>query len=310
MWLLLGKAIEYVASRFNCAERTLWRWKAQYDGTLASLQNKSSRPHSTHPLAHSREEAEKIWRVIDENPHIGLNELYGKLRHHFAYARNITSLWRFLKRNGYYEKRRNEFEKYVPQEYHTPERIGTKWQMDVKWVPRYCNIGKRQYRYYQYTVIDEATRERFIFAYTEYSALATVDFTKRAIVAFGYKPGIIQTDNGCEFTIPRGTRADYKHPFDKFCEEQGIEHKLIRAYTPRHNGKVERSHRNDQQRFYKYLHFDGLQDLRNQMAEYLARSNNIPSSALRFCRNGRSTLLSPNERRRELLLEQWGITEL
>ena len=30
----------------------------------------------------------------------------------------------------------------------------------------------------------------------------------------------------------------------------GIRHKLIRPYTPRHNGKVERSHREDQKRFY------------------------------------------------------------
>ena len=33
-------------------------------------------------------------------------------------------------------------------------------------------------------------------------------------------------------------------------EELGIEHKVIRVRTPRHNGKAKRSYRKDQERFY------------------------------------------------------------
>ena len=33
-------------------------------------------------------------------------------------------------------------------------------------------------------------------------------------------------------------------------EEYGIEYQKIKPYTPRHNGKVERSNRNDNQYFY------------------------------------------------------------
>ena len=40
----------------------------------------------------------------------------------------------------------------------------------------------------------------------------------------------------------------------------GILHKLIRPYTPRHNGKVERSHREDQKRFYDTHRFFSLAD--------------------------------------------------
>ncbi len=38
--------------------------------------------------------------------------------------------------------------------------------------------------------------------------------------------------------------------FEAEAARLGIRHKLIRPYTPRHNGKVERSHREDQRRFY------------------------------------------------------------
>ena len=45
-------------------------------------------------------------------------------------------------------------------------------------------------------------------------------------------------------------------------------------------GKVERSHRNDPERFYNYLRFYSFSDLQTQMKRYLYRSNNIPMTVL------------------------------
>ena len=130
--------------------------------------------------------------------------------------------------------------------------------MDVKYVPRSCytdSVPKDQ-KYYQYTVIDEASREKFIYPYKEQPSYSTIDFVKTAIVYFGYKPKCIQTDNGFEFTYFKDTKRI--QPFDTFLESLNIDHKLIKPRTPRHNGKVERSHRNDNERFYKYLKFYSL----------------------------------------------------
>ena len=118
----------------------------------------------------------------------------------------------------------------------------------------------------------------FIFPYKEHSSYSTINFIKRAIVYFGYKPQIIQTDNGSEFTHTSNTKRI--HPLDILCEELKITHKLIKPRTPRHNGKVERSHRNDQQRFYSHLSFYSYDDLLKQMKAYLNRSNNIPMQVL------------------------------
>lgn len=63
-------------------------------------------------------------------------------------------------------------------------------------------------------------------------------------------------------------------------EQIGIKHKLIRPRTPWHNGKVERSHRNDQERFYNFLSFYSFNDLKEQMYRYMRRSNNIPMAVL------------------------------
>ena len=125
-------------------------------------------------------------------------------------------------------------------------------------------------------MIDEASRERFIYPYLEQSSYSTVDFVKRAIAYFGYKPKIIQSDNGFEFTHNKETKMI--HPFDILCGELAIIHKLIRPRTPRHNGKAERSHRTDNNRFYLTLKFYNYNDLVKQMKAYLIRSNNFCSS--------------------------------
>ncbi|MGI6676194.1 MAG: DDE-type integrase/transposase/recombinase [Bacilli bacterium] len=137
-------------------------------------------------------------------------------------------------------------------------------QLDVKYIPRECNANENDdNRYYQYTIIDEASRERFIYAYNELSSFCSVDFLYRALCYFGYAPKIIQTDNGQEFSYFQETQR--VHPFDLACEKLGILHKTIKPRTPRHNGKVERSHRSDNERFYRTLKFYSFEDLQKQM---------------------------------------------
>lgn len=150
--------------------------------------------------------------------------------------------------------------------------------MDVKYIPKHCYTGSLPDKFYQYTIIDEASREHFIFPFKEQSSYSTVQFLKLAIKHFGYKPQIIQTDNGFELTHFKETKQI--HPLDLLCQELGIEHKLIRPRTPRHNGKVERSHRNDNRRFYQHLHFYSYNDLIKQMKAYLYRSNRLPMQTL------------------------------
>mgnify|MGYP001274427233 CR=1 FL=1 len=57
-------------------------------------------------------------------------------------------------------------------------------------------------------------------------------------------------------------------------------HKLIRPRTTRHNDKVERSYRNDNNRFYLTLKFYNYNDLVKQKKAYLIRSNNFCSSSI------------------------------
>lgn len=288
-----------VCRRYKINRSTLWRWRKQYDGTLQSLAPKFSRKGIHLPNEQTQYEKQAIQNLVRRNPEIGLNELYGKLCREYGYNRNPATLYRYLRRNRFYEIKRKV--PYKPKPYDTPVMYGEKWQLDVKYVPLSCYTGcDVQQQYFQYTMIDEATRKRFIYAYKEQIQDSTVDFVLRAFKFFGYKPKIIQTDNGWEFTFLGGkTKNGRIHKFDMLCKFFGIRHQLIRPRTPRHNGKVERSHRSDNERFYRYLHYFSFEDLQKQMAAYLRRSNDIPTSVLRSKNNNRRWL-SPNEKEYEL----------
>lgn len=284
-----GYSISFVCRRYKISKSSLMRWNRKFDGSKESLIDKSHKPISKHPNAHSDIEIKWIKNLIKRNPHISMSELYGKLRTEYGYSRHAASLFRFLRKMGFYIDKEIHT-KYIPKPYDTPTNIGIKWQLDVKYVPKQCYSGTDKEKFYQYTIIDESSRERFIYPYKEHSSYSTVDFVKRAIIYFGYKPKTIQTDNGSEFTHTKNTNRI--HPLDTLCNELNIEHKLIRPRTPRHNRKVERSHRNDQNRFYNYLKFYSYEDLQTQMKAYLKRSNNISMQVLGW--------ISPIEKRNKI----------
>ena len=158
-------------------------------------------------------------------------------------------------------------------------------QVDVKAVPRKC-IADPELRLFQYTAIDEFTRLRFLAAYPEQSTYSSADFLRRLTAWYarrGIKVECVQTDNGSEFTNRfSSSKRELPTLFQRTAAELGIRHKLIRPYTPRHNGKVERSHREDQKRFYSCRSFYSLVDFAKQLAVHSRRSNNLPMRPLRW----------------------------
>jgi len=67
--------------------------------------------------------------------------------------------------------------------------------------------------------------------------------------------------------------------FEYTLARRGIRHKLTRPYT-RHNGKVERGHREDQKRFYDAYSFYSLADFGGQRVAHQRRSNDLPMRPL------------------------------
>ena len=124
---------------------------------------------------------------------------------------------------------------------------------------------------------------RFRQSVVAYSFKFSVQFVNAMIKAFPFKIECIQTDNGLEFIKSFDERKKGKISlFEARLKELGIRHKLIRPYTPRHNGKVERSHRKDNEYFYATHKFYSFEDFKKQLAVHLRWYNSFPMRPLRW----------------------------
>ena len=262
--------------RYRVCRKAIYDWKKRYDGRWQSLIDRSHRPHS-HPRQQTAEEYAMIERYYRRTKDKMM--LWDKLREN-GYTRCYNSLLRAIKRLKLEEtpEKRNG---YKPKPYKRADYPGQKVQIDVKFVPAYC-VANGQ-KYYQYTAVDECTRFCFREMYDEHSTYSSLDFLKKLIEKFPFPIREVQTDNGTEWTNALLVKkSTHKTLFEEYLEECGIKYHRIQVATPRHNGKVERQHRLDEQRFYSKMRMFSLEDGRKQLAKYNKISNNISKSCLKY----------------------------
>ena len=287
----LKYGVKEAAKKFNEWPKTIYRWIERYDGSIKSLADKSRRPLS-HPNQHTEAEIKLIKNFKRNNKEIGLVVLWVKLRE-AGYTRTIQGLYHVMQRLGIYEKAPSKKKQPQPKEWVTGNYPGDKVQVDVKYVPEEClakELKEQGTRLYQYTAIDEYTRLRYIWYTNAHDTYASTIFLEKLVKYFPFKVKTIQTDNGFEFTNRLSWNAftkDKKTMFEKKLKELGIKYKNIEPYTPKQNGKVERSHRKDQEGFYYGRKFYSLEDLKNQGRHWLKEYNNFPMKPLKW--------LSPRE---------------
>ena len=251
------------------------RWCKKYDGTWQSMLEKSHRPHS-HPKRHTPKEEKQIKNSFKKYyARYGWGGVYDDLLRK-GYTRSLSGMIYAAKRLGLKEQKQPKKKSRVHRRYPELLEPGEKVQIDVKEVPYNCLRGKAlrdEKHLYQWTAIDECTRMRFVYGFEEHTPENSVRFLAMVIKAFPFKIKTIQTDNGTEFTY-KFISDDKVCPFDKALMKLGIKQKLIPPRTPWHNGKVERSHRNDQRYFYDWETFKSLEELNEKLAKHLIWSNN------------------------------------
>lgn len=269
------------AIRYKTNRQYVYRWRKRYDGTLQSLADRSHRPHH-HPNQHTQQELKQISDMRRRNPNDGLVVLWVKLRMKKKYSRSITGLYRILRKMGAMAlKPKNP--KYIPKPYEQMSFPGQRVQIDVKFVPAACCVGDAKgQKFYQYTAIDEYSRFRYVEAFEEHNTYSSAVFLEHMLSAFKFPVLCVQTDNGAEFTKQLKSKTASPTMFEDSLKKHGIIHKLIRPYTPRHNGKVERSHRKDNEYFYATHTFYSFEDFAKQLKVHNRKYNKFPMRPLNW----------------------------
>lgn len=289
-WVLpiINKEVKIVDTAKVCpyGKRSLERWVALFkDKGEEGLEPKSTEPKKYRIETRIRLK-ERIISIRKKTKKCSL-KIHWQLEKEGIQIHERT-IGKILKKEGLVRKYRIKKIKY---KYIKAERLpGELMEIDVKYVP-----GRvKNKRYYQYTAIDTASRWRYLKIYEEQTNYNSILFLKDVMSKFPHKIQAVKTDNGSIFTnyyLGTNKRSDVSiktlHSLDIFCRENNIIHYLIDPGKPAQNGTVERSHREDQQKFYERNKFKNISDLQKKLKRWNIYYNDLEHCGL----NGKT----PNE---------------
>jgi transposase InsO family protein len=226
---------------YGISRMAFYRWQRRYrELGLEGLKDRSHRPHHS-PGATKIEVLAKLL-YLRQTYHFGPDKIAMYLDRYHDIQISKSGVYRILQRlqlNRLPQNQRYKTHEARWRRYEKPEP-GHRIQVDVKFLERIKGPGRR---YYQYTAIDDCTRLRVLKIYEQVNQRTSIQFVDYALSRLPFRTHVIQTDNGGEFQ-----GQFHWHVLDK-----GIQHVYIRPRQPRLNGKVERSHRIDEDEFYRML---------------------------------------------------------
>jgi transposase InsO family protein len=269
--------------RHKVSRKTFYKWQARYDGTIASLMDRSRRPKS-HPKQLSTEDEQLIKRVVKAKTVTdkqgkkrppGLHRLHWLLRTYHGFKRSVGALYKALKRLGHYapakRRRRRKHKRY--------ERPwpGANVQIDVMYLDPIAGEDPEVLKpEYQYTAIDEHSRLQHAAIYDEINVTNSVRFLRDALDFYQrhqIRVAQVQTDHGSEFTFAIFPHIQKEHPFERELRREKIAHKLTPIGKPHLQGKVERVHRVDEDEFHSLRRFRSSRQRKSSFAAYLRYYN-------------------------------------
>jgi transposase InsO family protein len=271
--------IKQLAKVCPFSERAIKYWLARYrEYGLTGLDNRSTRPKSQ-PRETPIRIKERVLEMRKEN-NLCAQKLWYKLKKENVKI-NVRTIGKIIKSEGLVRKYRVRKLQY---KYIKPTLLpGDLVEIDIKYVPGRIR-GKR---YYQYTAIDCASRWRHLKIYDNMANEYSISFLEDVIKVAPFEIRAIKTDNGSCFTNryngylkSRDPINPRIHPLDEYCAKLDIPHYLIDPGKPAQNGRVERSHRTDQEMFYDRNKFQTVLGLKKKARRWNNYYNNLEHCAL------------------------------
>lgn len=231
---------------YGIARSEYYYWHSRWLQTGKQLTSLYNKP--TTPLSHAHDvDSETVSLVIQLRLGLGYGE--DKLAHILTRDYGVTlshhGVGNILKRADLLapRKKRVRTQRRLNDYAYAPGEVG---QMDVKhW----------KHAAYQYDIVDCATRIKYKRLYPGVNPAYTVDFLEHAVRFFGpaFSFQTIQTDNGTEFVydqLPQ-VKPGTLTAMQRWLQIRGIRHGRIPSRSPHLNGRIERSHGVDKDRYKK-----------------------------------------------------------
>jgi len=246
---------------FGIPRSSFYRWRKTFlDEGVAGLRRK--RPVGKRwPNQISPDAVEKVLELRREF-HLGPQRIAWYLARYHGITISSSSAYRTLVRNGVGPLANHPSRRALHTRRYAKEVPGHHVQVDVKFLSLVTEQGKTVRRF-QYTAIDDATRIRALKIYPQHNQTSAIEFIDYVVEKFPFRVHTVRTDRGHEFQAQ----------FHWHVEDKGMQHVYIRPRTPQHNGKVERSHRSDQEEFYQLLTYKDDVDLSAKLAAWEAFYN-------------------------------------
>lgn len=251
----------HLASRFNISEQTVSKWRNRdflQDSSCSPINIKYALTDLEKALAISLRNSswspiDEVWEnLLEINPKISRSSVY-----RCFVKENINQVPQEKKDKA------KKFKEYEPGFLH----------IDVTYLPKFN--GKSNYLF---VAIDRCTRAMIYWVYENKTAKNTENFMDKCLDFFPFKITHILTDNGLEFTnrllkSKTGKLCQKLSKMDLKCLDNDILHRLIKPFTPKTNGMVERVNGTIKNDTILKTHYKSLDEMKNDLSRFLSFYN-------------------------------------
>lgn len=250
-----------LAKHYNVSINTIDKWKNRTD-----FKDKSSRPKTIHYALSELEMFIAVelriltWWALDEIIEVIFPE--NPEKHRSAVYR--TFVREAINKVPQKEKEKaKKFKEYAPGYLH----------IDVTYLPKINGI-----KYYLFVAIDRATRTLYYKIYDAKTSANAEHFMLECIDFFPFGITHVLTDNGLEFTnrlikSKKGNYCTKPSKLDVLCQQNNIDHRLTKPFTPKTNGMVEKANDIIKNKTIKTSKYNALEEMNEDLMQFLVHYN-------------------------------------
>ncbi len=247
--------------KYNVSEKTITKWKNR-----TVFEDKTSRPNT---IKYALSDLEMViatnlraltWWALDE-----ITEAIDP----FEPEKIRSAVYRTFVREGINRVPEKEKEKAKKFKEYDPGYL----HIDVTYLPKINGV-----KYYLFVAIDRATRTLYYKVYEHKSAPNAESFMLECLDFFPFGITHVLTDNGLEFTNrllknKKGEYAAKPSKLDVVCQQNDIDHRCTKPFTPKTNGMVEKANDIIKKKTIKKTRYNSLEEMNVDLMRFLVHYN-------------------------------------